>query len=281
MVVNSNVTPVVTISISPNDTVCQGTVVTFTPSAVYGGTAPVYSWLVNGTPRATGSTYAYAPANGDVVFCQMTSSYACVLTNTALSNNIHITVDDNTLPVVSITVNTGANVGGVVYGDTMTAIVTNGSLDQRFQWSVNGSPVTGATNATYIASSLNNGDAVSCVVMKINSCGALIGSGVVIVTSSNVGVQPVVVTTAGDIRLVPNPNKGLFTLKGSLGTTGDQEVSIEVTDMIGQVVYTGKAIAHNGVVDETVKLTNVANGMYMLNFHSGNENKVFHMVIEQ
>ncbi len=280
MTVRANITPSVTISVSPNDTVCQGTVVSFTPVPVFGGTSPGYSWFVNGVPAGSSPILSYAPANGDVVFCTLNSSYACLLTNNVLSNNIAMHVDDNVPPTVTISEHSGANVGAVVYTDTFTAVVVNGGPNPSFQWSLNGAAITGATNASYVAATLNNGDAISCVVTKSNTCGLLSGNAMVIVFSSNVGVAPVVVAVS-DIRLVPNPNKGLFTVKGSLGVATDQDVVLEVTNMLGQVIYTNKVVARNGVIDQTIQLNNVANGMYILNFHSGSEDKVFHMVVEQ
>ena len=280
MTVKNNVTPMVSIAPSPNDTVCQGTVVTFTPTAVWGGTSPTFTWFVNGVNSGISSTYSYSPMTGDIVFATMNSSYACVLSPTALSNNVTMHVEDNITPAVTVMLNQGMSVGGVVYNDTFTAVVTNGGFAPAYQWSVNGAQVTGANGATYIAASLNNNDAVSCVVSKTNSCGTLSGSNYVIILSTNVGVHPVTVVPS-DIRLVPNPNKGIFTLKGNLGTTDDQEASLEVTDMLGQVVYHGKVIVRGGIIDETIQMINVANGMYLLNLHAGAENKVFHMVVEQ
>jgi len=91
----------------------------------------------------------------------------------------------------------------------------------------------------------------------------------------------VLISPLGDIE-VPNPNKGIFTVKGSLGTAVDQEVSFEVTNMLGQVIYTSKVMSHNGEISTTIQLgTNLANGMYIPNMRSESENKVFHIVIEQ
>jgi hypothetical protein len=61
----------------------------------------------------------------------------------------------------------------------------------------------------------------------------------------------------------------------------NEELTVEVTDMIGQVVYSGKIQAVNGSVDQKITLTNTANGMYLLNLASGTEHTVFHFVIEQ
>ena len=81
---------------------------------------------------------------------------------------------------------------------------------------------------------------------------------------------------------MPNPNSGLFTLKGTLGTAVDEEVTIEVTDMIGQVIYNKKVLVSGGRINEQVQLNNgLANGMYLLNLQSASDNKAFHFVIEQ
>jgi len=96
---------------------------------------------------------------------------------------------------------------------------------------------------------------------------------------NNVGVQEIS-TGSDDIKLVPNPNKGTFLVKGTIGT-GDEEVMIEVTDMLGQVVYKHTITTANGMINEQVQLGNIANGMYLLNLHTTDGTKVFHIVVEQ
>ena len=86
----------------------------------------------------------------------------------------------------------------------------------------------------------------------------------------------------GNISLVPNPNKGIFTVKGSMGITTDEEVTMEVTNMLGQVIYTHKVNTVNGSIDEVIDLGNtLANGMYIMSLGSGTQRNVFHFVIEQ
>ena len=84
------------------------------------------------------------------------------------------------------------------------------------------------------------------------------------------------------ISVLPNPNKGTFAVRGSLGSVRDEEVTLEVTDMLGQVIYRTKVIAVAGKLNETITLSNtLANGMYILNARSGTEDKTFHFVKEQ
>jgi hypothetical protein len=59
-------------------------------------------------------------------------------------------------------------------------------------------------------------------------------------------------------------------------------VSIEITDMLGQVVYRKTVMAKSGVMNEQVSLSKeLANGMYILNLHSDSDNRVFHIVVEK
>jgi hypothetical protein len=96
-------------------------------------------------------------------------------------------------------------------------------------------------------------------------------------------ITPVVVSAVpASVSLLPNPNKGTFTVKGTLGSVNDEAVTLEVTDVLGQVIYKTKVTAQGGRINETVTLANtLANGMYILNVQSGTENKTFHFVIEQ
>ena len=85
-----------------------------------------------------------------------------------------------------------------------------------------------------------------------------------------------------DVRLQPNPNKGIFTLSGLTGSNNDETIAIEITDMLGQVVYNNTGRATGGVINEQVLLgSNLANGMYLLNVKSENRSKVLHFVMQK
>ena len=95
------VSPDITITASAT-TVAAGTNVTFTSAINAGGTNPLYQWYVNGVAVAgqTNSSFTYAPHNGDVVTCLLTSNLACVTTPTGLSNAITMNVDDCAPPTL-------------------------------------------------------------------------------------------------------------------------------------------------------------------------------------
>jgi len=85
-----------------------------------------------------------------------------------------------------------------------------------------------------------------------------------------------------NISILPNPNKGTFSVKGTVGSVADEAVTLEVTDLLGQVIYHGHVIAEAGRINETITLSStLANGMYILNVQSGTVHNTFHFVIEQ
>jgi len=101
VIVNPNIPVSLTITADPSTSVCPGTFVTFTASSVNGGTTPVYNWLVNGfSVGANLPVYAYAPAIGDVVKCELTTNVTCPTSNPAVSNPITVSLSPS--PVVTV-----------------------------------------------------------------------------------------------------------------------------------------------------------------------------------
>ena len=138
----------------------------------------------------------------------------------------------------------------------------------------------GATVDTFV-SQFNNYDSITCVVTSSGVCDGISTFDWIYISVYPEGVQQYTFGN-GDIRLMPNPNTGTFTIKGTLGVLVDEEVTFEVTDMIGQTVYSRKVMVQNGKLNEQIQLgSKLANGMYLLNLRSGSDNKVFHFVIEQ
>jgi hypothetical protein len=278
MAVLPNATPIAGVLTSPNDTICQYNPVTFTAAPTYGGGIPVYTWLVNGVAVGSGDTYSYIPVDGDVVNLRMTSDYRCRLVNTVTSGDVALSVDSVLIPNVTVWPEGGYTVtaGKPV---TLHASATNAGSTPKFQWKVNGYPVAGATNSSYTAV-FNDYDSIACTVTSSGVCNNIGTFDWVFITTTVLGTQTTGAVPS-DIRLLPNPNKGMFTIKGTIGT-GNEEVTVDVTNMLGQVVYRGAATTKQGKLDTQVQLDNkLANGMYILTLRNGEEQKVFHFVMEQ
>lgn len=275
MTVQDSLRPSLTINVSPDDTACIGTEITFTALPYAGGSSPMYTWIVNGVSVASGTSYAYYPANGDNVYAMMTSNYVCRLSNTAFTNNIRMTLDSPRVATLDIV---GPSIIGPGKPDTLVAVLTNPGKSPSYQWSLNGGVIAGATTATFIRTGLNNGDSVSCVVTFNDPC-ALGTFNSVFIRVGNVGIP--YAGTKSTLLLAPNPNKGEFALKGNLLTT-NSDATIEIVNMLGQQVYTAKATIRNGKIDELIKMGNdLPNGIYLLHLTSGSEKSVLHFVVGQ
>ncbi len=270
--------PSVHVTADPGDIICQGSPVTLNATTLFSGYTPTITWLKNSHNVGSGLTYSYSPVNGDVIVVEMASTFPCRITTDVFSNTNTMMVDPSVIPIVSIAANPGTTVAP---GEnvTFTATIAHGGSAPTYQWMVNGINVPGATTSMFTSSTLSNNDSVTCEV--VGGC-ALSGFNSVIVHVGATGVQQVTSAGTGDIRLIPNPNKGTFIVKGSTGNTANEEVTFEITNMLGQVVYTNKVMTQNGLINERIQLDNtLANGMYILNLHSDSQNNTFHFVIEQ
>ena len=166
--IGTPITPTVSINVSPNDTVCSGTTVTYTATITNGGTSPGYQWKKNGVNVGTNSnTYTYTPNNGDSIKCVLTSNAICASPATATSNIIGMTVSSNIVPAITITPNPNDTVcvGTTV---TYTAYTTLGGTTPTYQWKKNG--VNVGTNSSTYTYTPNNGDSVRCVLTSNATC---------------------------------------------------------------------------------------------------------------
>jgi hypothetical protein len=275
----STVMPAVSAATSTGtNTVCAGHLVTFAATPTFGGTSPTYRWYKNGVAVATGPYFTYAPANGDIVGVTMRSTFDCRAADSVSSTPITMTTVPVLTPVVGIVAHPGASIAAGQTA-TLTATVSSGGSAPTYQWKVNGIAVPGATSATFISSTFANGDAVSVTVTSSGPCTAS-SAATVHMSVGFTGIGQV--GTDMDIRLTPNPNDGVFTVKGKLANASDADVYVEILDMLGQVVYKGNTKAKQGNIDTQITLSNnLANGMYTLRLTSGDARAVFHFVLEQ
>jgi hypothetical protein len=277
--VNADVTPTISIS-TPTDTLCAGSLAHFASVITNGGTAPAYIWRVNGGTTVFSSAYSYIPSNGDVVTATLTSDAPCAVPASVTSNTVTMTVNPQVIPVVVIT---ATPPGTILTGaaKTLTATVSNGGDNPTYQWVLNGVVIPGATDSSYTATTFNDGDTVTCVVISSGVCGGntAFSNKEGIVVYNNVGIKSL--APKEELAVYPNPNNGAFTIKGAIGNP-DEEVNIVINDLLGQEVYRSVAIVSNGMLDAQVQLgKSVAHGMYLVSVHTATGVMVFHVVVEQ
>lgn len=272
--------PTATVALSPNDTVCAGTSVTASAVTTHAGSAPAYTWYKNGVVVSyTGSSYTFPAINGDEIFVVMRSNDPCRTADVDSSARVVETVENPVNPVVVINAVPGTVISK---GETttLTAMVTK-ATNPTYQWYVNGFPVAGATNASFTSATYSypQQDSFSCAVTSHDVCEVTTHEWVYVrVVTTGVGQ----LGAGSEVVVVPNPTSGRFTIKGSLGTAIDEEVTFEVTNVIGQVVNKGSVVAKGGKINHEVTLDKaLANGMYMLTLHTASGNMVFHLAVEQ
>ena len=170
--VTTSVTPTVTISANPGNTICTGTSVTFTATPGNGGTAPTYQWKKNGVSISAATNITYTTStltNGDQISVDIVSNSSCASTLNASSSPITMVVT----PIVSAIVTIATPSTTVCAGTAVlfTASYTNEGATPLFEWFVNSiSQGTPGSSDTYTSSTLANGDQVSVKMTSSLTC---------------------------------------------------------------------------------------------------------------
>lgn len=275
--------------------VCPGTVVTYhavirtknAPVTLPDGSivVPTYQWFNgSGVPLSSSSAnpfLEYSPADKDVIRVKVTPNETCMRSlDTTVSTTATVTPVLNPTNVkLSVTPGNSIKEGQL---DSIVVSYTGAGTNPTFEWRINGVVVEGENTNMLIADNFSNHDSITCIVTGVGACGGNSVSASTTLLVKNTLVVNQLTGANTDIRIMPNPNKGAFTVKGTLANTDDQTVGLEVVNMLGQVVYKNNVATHNGIIDTPVQITNaLANGMYILNVRSGSENSSFHFVIAQ
>src|SRR6185312_1597528 len=81
----------------------------------------------------------------------------------------------------------------------------------------------------------------------------------------NVGVTGInnISGEASGLKLYPNPNNGMFRLALS-GLTGNDNAEVQITNLLGEIIYSTTTTVNNGTINKDVNLQNVANGTYFV-----------------
>lgn len=253
---------------SPGNLVCDGDTIAFFGSSSNTGIGPIYQWLKNGQPIAGENALKYIGtgfATGDIIKLRMTPGAGVSCNSDLFTVDIPITSMAVSTPTVTITVdpNTPVWEGLMV---TFTATTTGAGNNPKYQWKVNGKAVEGATSDIWSTTTLTANDIVTCEVESNYECS-------VPKMLESTPTQLNVLTTVNGVRantniaLYPNPNKGLFTLKGIASSS---KLHIEVLNAIGQVVYKDDiSTAAGSNLQTEINLGQVADGIYLLKMTEG------------
>ena len=159
-------TPVLTVTVNPVGTVCEGTQVTCRAhqTGIAGGAT--YSWYKNDTLVNTSATYVFTPLNGDVVYCKVSGSGICGPSDTAtvLLNTFHV-IPATLIPSVTVTISPGIVCAGTPV--ICTPHPVNGGTTPIYRWYKN--DTLESVGGTYSFAPLN-GDKIYCKLYSDATC---------------------------------------------------------------------------------------------------------------
>lgn len=187
--VNTALIPAVSIAVADTN-ICAGATVTFTATVVNGGSNPVYQWQVNGANAGTNSstfTTNTLPAGNSTVKVTVTSSASCAVPPAATSNSIVMHANAVT-PGVTVSASATTICAGAAV--TFTATPVNGGTSPVYQWKKNGA-VVGTNSASYISSTLANGDVITVSLTSNAACASpatVTGQGITITVTPAAGI---------------------------------------------------------------------------------------------
>lgn len=270
----------VNIYATPNDTICNGTPVTFMSLAINPGTSPVYRWYKNNiqVPGATGSNYTDpSPVNGDDYLCVMSNTADCGVSHADSSSRVRMQVLQKTTPGVVIIADQDKLFSPYQWV-TFTAVAADAGDNPVYQWKKNGQDVIGANAATWSTANLKNEDTITVVVTSDYLCsdpGMIESNKIGIVMTTGVEEK----TALTGIELYPNPNSGNFTVGGTVPATG--AIRIEVQNAVGQVVYRSTVETNGTGWNIPVTLPDIANGIYLMRLYAGGQETAIRFTINK
>ncbi len=274
-----NPAPFVTIYPTPSDSICQGSTVTFIALPANAGSSPSYKWTKNSSPTVLGTSNTLVSSainNNDIIRCEMTENTKCGTAFKDTSNEVKMTVLPWLAPSVSITSNptTPLSPNELI---TFTAIPVNAGNNPKYQWQRNSSDVVGATSSVWATQQLSNNDSISVILTSDYRCPQPKTAGsnkikVIVLTGVNE------VKGTNNLSLYPNPNNGSFTIKGNVNS--NKEMTIQIVNAVGQLVYETKALPKNKELNEQVNVQHLASGVYLLRVKDNDEMQVIKFKIE-
>ncbi|MCX6180505.1 MAG: hypothetical protein NT150_01070 [Bacteroidetes bacterium] len=158
------IAPVTTASAS----LCEGVTGALSATALTGLNL---KWYGTASTGGTASSTATIPATDKLGTTKYYVSQ--IVPNTTCESpraEISAVVSSSTVPSVSLSSNKVNNTIKAGESITFTAVPTNGGTTPKYVWSKNGSPIAGATNATYTSTALANNDLIEVEMTPNVTC---------------------------------------------------------------------------------------------------------------
>ena len=246
--------------------ICQGSAAAYT-SAITGGTWVSSNTMVATIDAATGIVIGMTPGS-TTLFYTVNNGCGTAVTDTLTIGIIAAPDAGNIFGAVRVCMSDTIRLYNHTTGGTW--YVTNG----RATISATNGLITGSApgldTAYYVVTNMCGTDTTryTFYIYTAMECATAMGVGSVDINNFS-------------CTIYPNPNTGTFTLTGTW-IAGDNTATIEVIDLLGQVVYNKNITINNGKIDEEVYLgSNLSAGMYMLRINSANSHQAIRFTLSQ
>ncbi len=272
---------------NPSSSTAQNPLVTYTSTGTY--TVSLTASNANGTGNTYTSTITVAPsptaASSSASLCSGYGTYITANTNAssvswntgATTTSIYVSPTITTVYTYTaangqcqVSANVTVNVSSIPPQPTIT---TSGSTltcippATGYQWYLNGSPISGATSQTYLAT--QNG---WYSVWVSNSSGCQNSSSSVYVSVT--GIQNI--SSVQGIYITPNPAFDYIEVTSSK----HKNIIIRVMDLSGKEIYKDKLNFEN-IEKQTLDISKFESGVYLIEFSNENDLKIVEKIIKK
>lgn len=139
-------------------------------------------------------------------------------------------------------------------GEALSSGVPDGN-----QWFLDNRPIPGATGQLYTPT--ESGDYT--VLVQKSGCISDVSTAYTFV------YKPGIAELGADLVVSPNPSNGRFRIE--VETSQPEDITFEVSDMLGNQIYTGKVTRRNGQFEGFIDLSDRASGVYVLRVQHGDK----------
>ena len=244
-----------------NQDVCEGANATFV--VVASGSNLTYQWQKDGNDITGATLDTLVVANAST---SDEGDYTCIVTSDCGT----VTSDAATLTIMPATaiVTQPVTITDAQEGDTVVFTVVASGSNLTYQWQKDAVDISGATEDTYTIYGVTADDNGSYNVVVSGDCGTVTSDTVLLTVVTDLQT----VRELG-INVYPNPTSGQFTIAFEKIST---EFNVEIIDVNGQVVYSGKLDQKVNSLD----MSDRATGVYTLRIYNQKYNKVVKLIIK-
>ena len=156
---------------------CAGQPITFKATTTNGGSAPVYTWKVNGT-TVGGNLDTYSAnnlLNNDIVTCTLLSNASCAIPTTVTAAQIKI-IFGPIVPTVTLALTSGSNPACSIIPVTLSANSNFGGSAPQYTWYKNGVLISGGSSATFTSIVNTAPTVIKCLMTSNHFCATNVGA---------------------------------------------------------------------------------------------------------